>query len=59
MTQEQQRAADAMRDALTQISNWLVCSPLANNDDMAQSFPAMLDVAEAAVQAWDRVKEKA
>ena len=55
-TQEQlialQSKSDALVDALNEISNWLVCSPIASAEDMVQSFPAMFELCEEALAAF-------
>ena len=36
-------------EALKEIHNWLVCAPIATAEDMAESFPYMERLAEAAI----------
>lgn len=54
-TRLRQRAEQAeaenerLRDALREIHNWLVCAPIASNDDMAQNFAYMESVADQAL----------
>ena len=36
-------------EALNEIHNWLVCAPIATAEDMAESFPYMERLAEAAI----------
>jgi hypothetical protein len=42
-------AAPDLLEALQDIHAWLVCAAIANNDDMAQSFPHMEAVARKAL----------
>ena len=47
-----QSKADALVDALEEVSNWLVCSPIATAEDMAQSFPYMYSVCDTAITTY-------
>lgn len=40
----------ALRDALDEIHNWLVCADIATVEDMAQSFPRMEQLASKALK---------
>lgn len=42
-------AAPDLLAALNEINNWLVCAAIASPEDMAQSFPHMQAVADAAI----------
>lgn len=46
-------AAQTARDALSAISNWLVCHAIASPEDMAQSFEEMRQKADDAIAALD------
>lgn len=48
---------DALRAALNEIHGWLVCAPIASNDDMAQSFPTMERIAAKALGIVDTTHE--
>lgn len=47
---------DALVSALERIHNWLVCHPIASEEDMAQSFSTMETIARSALSA---VKQEA
>lgn len=40
---------DELLAALNEIANWLVCGGIASAEDMAQSFPTMLQITESAI----------
>ena len=42
-------AAPELLAALNEVNNWLVCAAIASPEDMAQSFPHMQAVADAAI----------
>ena len=42
-------AAPDLLEALDELESWLVCACIASPEDMAQSFPHMLQVVQAAI----------
>jgi hypothetical protein len=42
-------AAPMMLATLDKLSAWLVCAPIASAEDMAQSFPDMLEAVQASI----------